>query len=157
MDGHAYPTWRFWMNYYRTRVFDPRRWLSRLKRLAARPQQGVAPAQEGDFVPEMPPRHAFEADVERLVERGTRLLYVFTSRGPCEVNYERQIHDCVPRVDLDRHATVRYFPRTDHTFTIEEDRRELIEVIADWMDSVFPAEAGAASEPSGNAAPPGVR
>ncbi len=61
------------------------------------------------------------------------MLMVYTGLGPLAFNYERQLHDAFPKIDLDRAMTVRYFPDADHTFTLPGNRRLLVEAIESWL------------------------
>ncbi len=61
------------------------------------------------------------------------MLMVYTGLGPLAFNYERQLHDAFPEIDLDCAMTVRYFPDADYTFTLPGNRRLLVEAIESWL------------------------
>ena len=144
LDGYVYPTLGYYLRHYGRRVAQIGPWVRFLKRVM-KPKSEVQGSLEDEtfFGAELPPKHVFARELAALVERETQLLFVFTGGEPQSVNYARQLHDCVPGIDLDRHATVRLFPEADHTFTFAAHRSQLVELVADWMDLRF--QAGRAS------------
>ena len=135
LDGYAYPTMRSRLRHYRTRVFQLDRWIGYVKRRLGMIE--VAADGRGEdlvvFENEVVPRDRFERELASLLDRGATLLMIYTRLGPLAFNYERQMHDAFPDIDLDRGATVRYFPQADHTFTLPGNRRLLLEEIESWM------------------------
>ena len=138
LDGYVYPTLGYYLRHYGPRVARIGPWIRFLKRvMSPKLKLPGRPENQAPLSPEMPPRHVFARELAALVERQTQLLFVFTGGEPQPVNYARQLHDCVPGVDLDTHATVRLFPEADHTFTFLSHRSQLIKLVADWMDLHF--------------------
>ena len=141
LDGYVYPTMGYYLRHYGLRVVRIGPWIRFLKRaISPRSKLQEGPENQAPFSPEMPPRHVFARELAALVERKTQLLFVFTRSEPQPVNYARQLHDSVPGIDLDRHATVQLFPEADHTFTFAGHRSRLVECVADWMDLRFYAK-----------------
>ena len=138
-DGHVYPTRGLYVRHYASRVLQPGAWIRFLRRkLASEVPLSMGPEQDEAFVPNRISRDAFARDLAVLVDRGTKLLFVLTRGGLQEVGYARQLNDCVPEVDLDRHADILYMPDSDHTLTLRRHQRMVVERTADWMDRSFP-------------------
>lgn len=143
MDGYAYPTARSRFRHYRTRVFQLDKWRRYVKR---RLGLGGESSREPEddmvvFENEVVPRERFGAELSSLLERGTRLLLVYTRLGPLPFNYERQMHDAFPDLEFDPNVRVRYYADADHTFTIRPHRLRLYEDVMAWMSESFsPAE-----------------
>jgi pimeloyl-ACP methyl ester carboxylesterase len=137
-DGHVYPTRGYFVRRYGPQVLQPRRWVRFIQRRAvAEAPASTGPVHDEAFAPNSITRDVFAREVSALVERGTKLLFVLTRGGLQEVNYARQLHDCVPRVDLDRHADVLYIPDSDHTLTLGRHRNVVVERAAEWMGRSF--------------------
>lgn len=137
-DGHVYPTRGFYLRHYGPRLLQPGAWIRFLRR-SVKPGQRVpgGPEQDDAFAPDMISKDVFARDVSALIQRDMRLLFVLTRGGLQEVNYARQLHDCVPGVDLDRHAEVLHIPDAHHTLTLGRHRDTVVEVAANWVDRSF--------------------
>lgn len=144
LDGFVYPTRGYYLRRYGPKLLSPSSWKTFFRsRLGKAPGPATAPEHDAPFAAVMIPREQFESDVQALVARRTHLLFVLTRGGLQDVNYSRQLHDSVPTVDLDRHATVRYYPDADHTFTNRRYRLAMVDEVADWIDTTFPVNAAA--------------
>lgn len=143
LDGYAYPTARSRIRHYRSRVFELDRWLGWFaRRLGLGGRTAEVPGDDlVVFENEVVTRERFEDELGRLLARQVEMLLVYTGLGPLAFNYERQMHDAFPDLDLDRTATVRYYPNADHTFTLPGNRLALLEDIDNWMQDTFPVAA----------------
>ncbi len=145
LDGYSYPTWRSTYEHYRTRVFELDRWTRYVKR-----RLGLGPAVTtgvgGEaivFENEVVSKERFAFEASTLAVRGTHLLLIYTGLGPLAYYYPDQIFEAFPGLDLERIATVRFYPDADHTFTLPGNRRRLLTDIEAWMTEMFPADAAA--------------
>ncbi len=139
MDGYSYPTARSRFEHYRERVFDLDRWKRYVMRRLGWSAQAEG-AVQGDLVVfenEHVPKERFAAELTGLVERGTKLLLIYTGLGPLSFTYRRQLHDAFPDIDLERAAVVRFYPEADHTFTLPGHRERLLADIDAWMGARF--------------------
>ena len=136
LDGYAFPTMRSLIGHYRGRILDPHRWARYVQR-RIRPWTRLGESDPEDdlvvFENEVVPKQRFATELAALVDRGVPMLMVYTGLGPLAFNYERQLHNAFPEIDLDRAMTVRYFPHADHTFTLPGNRRLLVEAIESWL------------------------
>jgi hypothetical protein len=107
-------------------------WLARKLRGGGRPQdQGE---QQQLWKRDIPTRERFAADVDALVQREVKLLFVFTGGMHPVYNYRAQFHDGFGhrgRVD------VEFYPLYDHLFSRAAWRAALNQRIRDWMARAF--------------------
>jgi len=143
LDGYSYPTIRSRFRHYRTRVFELHRWTGYLKRRLGRGsgEPGQNPNDLILFENEVVPKKRFRSELATLIDRGTAMMLIYTGLGPLAFNYERQMHDAFPHLDLDRSATVRYYPDADHTFRLPGNRNRLLDDIRAWMLTQHPVPA----------------
>ena len=130
IDGPVYPTTGFRVRRIAPKIADPGAWLRFVQTRFHADQEGTAGPEH--FIPlatEPASREVFAAEVAALVERGTSLLFVLTGGGPVPVN-------CLPEVDLDRHATVLYLGGSDHTFTIAAHRERMFDQVVTWVSGI---------------------
>lgn len=145
IDGYAYPNWRFHVMYYLQRIFSLRRWRNFIERLLARirlvnawqADDGALEGQEQIYFFAMPRREQLVSDLRKLIERGVKLLYVYSGEtGDC-YNYESQFRDNFPEIDFGDSLTEHYIPRADHTFSRTEDRMDLLNRIGAWLPNML--------------------
>lgn len=90
------------------------------------------------YLREFPSRERFKQDVLSFVERGTRLLYVYTS-GSCHYfNHRRQFRAMLDFADLKGLVDLELLSLADHTCSLTFDRRMLVERLISWSEAAFP-------------------
>lgn len=146
LDGYVYPTLGYYRRRYGRQLFNPKKWLSVAARLwtASNPVSADETAYRLDLGGCFPPRHQVQRDLEQLVERGVRLLYVYSGGFENYYNYHEQFRDTFRGVDFADRLRVDYLVDVDHTFILESDRRCLIDLVTAWMrehDKANPAPA----------------
>lgn len=149
MDGYAYPTPEMHVRWWLRRLGSLQSWRVVAARRAAalwrraRGTQG-APAPAGpdrQYVRERPPKERFVSDLRRLVARGVKLHFIYSSGMPEYYNYEGQLLDALRGVDLRGHVTSEMFRGANHTFTELSSQEALVSAIVRWMIRLFDAEA----------------
>lgn len=133
IDGYGYPTPRSRWRHYRTRVFELDRWMGWIRRKLGSDVAVDAPEDLVVYENEVVPRERFAAELGALIDRDVAVLMAYTEYGPLAVNYPRQLHDAFPGLDLDRSVTVAWYPDTDHTFTLADNRRRLLDEVETWL------------------------
>jgi dienelactone hydrolase len=138
IDGMPYHTLRSKLRHLASRL--ARLWRSGIcRRLAARdgPILRHLPGSRrpaGPAVPprmrDVPPRDQAESDLRQLIDRGMRLLLLYTSDR--DYSYPRHFQDTFPGVRSDR-VEVAYFRDADHTFTLRASQDLLVRSIDKWM------------------------
>jgi len=144
VDPHTYPTRRGQLRYLRTRVAErggPRdvlRWaLGVAERrvrltLAARARRDEPPQSEGR---EPPPLATFRDQLTTLVDRGVRILTVYSGIHGPRYNHADQVFELFPtlRGRIDR----VYFATANHTFTELGVQAELIDAVVGWINKTW--------------------
>jgi alpha-beta hydrolase superfamily lysophospholipase len=138
IDGMPYHTLRSKLRHLASRL--ARLWRSGIcRRLAARdgPILRHLPGSRRPAGPAVPPRmrdvpplDQAQSDLRHLIERGVRLLLLYTSDR--DYSYPRHFQETFPGVRSDR-VDVAYFPDADHTFTLLANQDLLVRSIDRWM------------------------
>lgn len=157
MDGYSYKTPEFFVRDIMIRARRVRSWRDtgkrkisalmsmvqdRLDRGSQPPEAPAAPAGPiPQYVREFPPKEQFIADVQAMVARGVKLHFVYSSGMPEYYNYEGQLMDSLGGLDFKGMVTSEFFGGTDHTFTEQKSREELVMSVVRWIKRSFPAKA----------------
>ncbi len=82
-----------------------------------------------------PPPEQLRREYGAMVERGTRMLFIYVGGG--SYNHRAQLFEfaCSPRYKDD--IDIEYYPHADHTFFRVEDRARVVSRISDWMERAF--------------------
>ena len=91
---------------------------------------------------EYPPRPQFERDIARIVDRGARLLFVFS--GESGYLYGGQFWDWLERKDWGGRVEVEHYPKADHTFMFQAAREMMLARVAGWIRDAIAVTSGAA-------------
>jgi pimeloyl-ACP methyl ester carboxylesterase len=144
LDPTIPATIRHAINYVRLRLMERRSWarfltgrsqliamgwrkVRRMSRQA--PERGPAP------VPSIGSRREIEQQYRRSMDRGIRILAVFTGESTRQT-YREQMTDAFPRVQFGDRLQLEFFPGSDHVFRLEADRSELNRVILRWVGAL---------------------
>lgn len=145
VDPPTHPTRRSRLRYLYTRVAkrgrpqDVVRWglktaERRLQQVIAR-LRGSADAPRPSGKREAPPLPVYRAQLTRLVDRGVRILAIFSGIHGAGYNHPDQLFEWFPalrgRID---HA---YFSDANHTFTELTIQAELVDTVTRWMAKNF--------------------
>jgi hypothetical protein len=94
------------------------------------------------------------------VERGTRLLLVYTEDSPSLYNYRRHIERSLGGWSGRDRVSVEFFDGSDHVFTLRVSQERIVRLLCRWASSLplDPTEAGEASgSPSATTTEPPAR
>lgn len=133
LDGHAYPTPKTkWMR-LRRRLAGPilsaiGPWLKR--RLTAA-RKGAGGAAVDDDRP-LPPREAYAATMQALVDRGVQVCAVYSGSMLPQYNYDDQYRDAFAGHGFATRVQAVYCPSIDHTVTPIGAQRELLTLVGNW-------------------------
>ncbi|MBL9028269.1 MAG: alpha/beta hydrolase [Myxococcales bacterium] len=151
LDGYAYRTKGFWIRRAASAALDPRAWRGLAARLARGVKQGsllhVLDRSEGDwsapsgespgedatsiFAQDWPPLSEVRGELERIVARGVRMLYVYTG-GWSDFTHPSQFDEMFPDLPA-RSVDVRYFPEADHTYVILAHREKMLREVEAFL------------------------
>ncbi len=129
LDGLAYRTPGFWLRHLVRKLRAPHAWRT-LQRHHWLP--GL------DLYREHPARTAAVQQLQRLVERDVRILFVFTSGSSHYFNHYRQLRAGLGNAAAAAQVTLEHWPDCDHTFFLHCDRQRLQQRVLAWAQSEFP-------------------
>ena len=87
------------------------------------------------FVRDYPTRERMTRDVEAMLGRGTKLLYVYTNDVEYMYNYTDQFYDMLALPQLRGRIALERYPEADHLFSLPDQRQRLQDRIAVFMSS----------------------
>lgn len=136
MDGCGFRTARFYLNWfhqkYLPKLFSPKKW----RELFARYFGSGAPVYRsmpmGQDVREFADQITCERQVRTLLNRGTRLQFIYTGGSIDYYSYEHQFFEMFPSVKPNPLLSIGHFPRVDHLATMQRDREQIQNAILDW-------------------------
>jgi len=145
IDPPTYATRRGQLRYLRTRASELGnarevvRWAAKVAERRLRLAIALLGRRTVDDAPsegrELPPVATYGAQLTALVDRGVRILAVFSGIHGARYNHAEQLFELFPA--LRGRIDVKYFPSANHTFTELDEQRELIDVITGWMTKRF--------------------
>jgi pimeloyl-ACP methyl ester carboxylesterase len=145
LDGYAYPTFTYQKARVRRRLEHPTTWAPLVRRVAATVASRVrrrlgrdgrsstmgestsadpTDERESIFYQAWPDRALVRTELERILDRGVRLLFVYTG-GWSTFVAPAQFDEMFPRLRGREHVTVSYHAEADHTFYALADRERL--------------------------------
>jgi len=83
-----------------------------------------------------PPQAEFRKVLVDLVERGTKVLFVYSATMQVRFNHKEQLFKLFP--ELRGRVDVEYFGDSDHAFTEAASQKRLMATVTDWMARAFP-------------------
>ncbi len=138
LDGYAYKTPRFWVNYGMDRLTHSKRYAGTPERnphaLAPRGTAEVA----HDALPEdigsvqAPTPAGMKADLQTFIARNMALCFVYTGELAAEYNYREQLTDAFPLLRSYPLLTLRLVIEADHAYSRRATRDALIRSLVDW-------------------------
>jgi pimeloyl-ACP methyl ester carboxylesterase len=139
LDGYAYRnegyTWRRALGKW----FQPSRWRRFLRHARDSAAAARAGTEDAVWQRDLPSRAEFAAALRALVERGVRLLFIYTGGMDLHYNHRGQFHDTFGyRGEVD----VEYYPRFDHLLSLAAERRAFNARVCDFMRRAFPSGDG---------------
>lgn len=130
LDGVAYPTAGFWLRHAVPRLLN---FGKVLRFLMSRRNGGPSLADFRDW-PERGDARRMLAD---MVQRDTRLLFVFTGGAYHYFNHRAQLAASLGRAANSPQVKLEFWREYDHTFFLRKHRRVLLTRIVAWMQSEF--------------------
>lgn len=136
LDGYAYPTPKFYWFRYSPILLSPKRLLGVLLRLFKKPQATADGGTKEDaiFTWSLPDKEKTVGEWTRMLNNGMQMLFVYTGGVLNMLNYEQQPFDAVPVLNAQRDkVSVKFFREADHTYTLAQDRSQLLIILRDWL------------------------
>ena len=143
MDGYAYPTLKSSALQFAERL----RTLSvhRIPAILGRQALRLLPAGRlehaagklADVRLTPPTREEFGANLERLVDRGVRVTFLYSGSGYRDYYcYPDQLRDAFSHYRFPRRVGCHYVPFIDHLVTTRSSQRALFSLVGEWMSSL---------------------
>ncbi len=141
LDAYAYPTLRFLVKRYANKlhkVLYPQVLLKKLVGLVRKPEyESDLGLDEGVEYWQQPPKSETSKDLLSMMSRDVGLLYIY-SGGASEVyNYTDQFKDAFKSINFKNNVSVHHLSKMDHTFTLQNDRNEMLSILASWLEKNF--------------------
>jgi len=137
IDGFGYRTWGFYKRHFGPRrVLNPWKWKNFLQRKYYSAFSGNierSPIYKRKF----PLKEKIGIDLTHLINRGTNLLYIYSSGAYNYYNYREQFNDMFKNFEFQDKLQIVYFKKADHTFTLMETRQKLITSIINWLQDRY--------------------
>lgn len=146
MDGYAYKTPGYYLRYYGPRIVNPivvarrlsRLFLSKPKGSGSSPETNLTDkeGQEGYFWA-VPPKEKTIEELRKLVDQKVVQLHIYTRGWEWCFNHLSQFKSMYREIDFRGLATCVYFGRSDHTYTLIDERQALVKTVTEWMETQF--------------------
>jgi len=140
MDGIVFRTVGFYLRHYLLRFFRIRFWRNAIKRRISSDRktdesEGETLA-ESEFFTEDLDRDEIVGDLKTMLDRGMKLLFLYTD-GYDDVCGRSQFREMYGLRPDDGQLQVEYYPKSEHTFRLIENRKAACSRVATWFESQF--------------------
>jgi hypothetical protein len=145
IDGYAYPTPLFRLNYAWQRLSDPLRMLRKFGR-----RLHDSSHEKDDFDPDeaeylrQPSGADMSRDLQLFMRRQMALMFVYTGQVQSSYNYRGQLLDAFGELRAYDRLTLHYLIHADHTFSRTDMRSQMISTLVQWLKSSSGAAPGQA-------------
>lgn len=136
LDGYTYETGRSKLN-RRLRALTP----AGLRRAIVRrlPRVGGLEAGEAEeiYVREYPERAQMAADLEAMLAREAKLLFVYSGGLWLYFNYAAQFFEMLRPARFEGRIEVELRPGADHIYMLPSERKWMVERVSSWVSQQF--------------------
>lgn len=140
MDGIVFRTFGFFIRHYILRLFKPRFWRNAIKRRmmgeSTSGQNDGDKLAESEFFSSDLERDEVIRDLETLLDRGSQLLFLYTD-GFDDICGREQFQEMYGFRPDDGQLQVEYYPKSEHTFRLTENRNIACERVSKWFAGRF--------------------
>jgi hypothetical protein len=137
LDAYGYRTWRFYLLHVARRLLALTKW----KRFLVETYEDILDKTSTQviFPRVFPPKKVVRVELMGLIERGVKLLYVYTGGVQKYYNYREQFEDMfgLRMSDFQGKLQLEYLKESDHIYTLLNDRDKVLQIICDWFQSHF--------------------
>ena len=141
MDGIVFRTFGFYMHQYLLRFFRFRFWRNAIKRRFSDAhdvnETSGETLAESEFFGEDLDKDSVVKDLRSMMDRGVRMLFLYTDGYDdiCSRSQFREMYGLQP----DDQLQVEYYPKSEHTFRLNENREAACKRVTTWYESQFSA------------------
>lgn len=145
MDGIVFRTVGYFLRHHLARVFRPRFWRNAFKRRFNRPALAATEADgnalaESEFFGDDLSKDQVINDLTGLMDRGVQMLFLYTD-GYDDICGRSQFREMYGLRPDDGQLQVEYFPKSEHTFRLTENRQAACERVSSWFNNRFAESA----------------
>ena len=146
MDGIVFRTFGYFLRHHFARVFRPRFWRNAFKRriysgaLKTSELDGNA-LVEGEFFGGDLSKDKVVNDLVGLMDRGVEMLFLYTD-GYDDICGRSQFREMYGLRPDEGQLQVEYFPKSEHTYRLTENRQAACERVSNWFVNRFADKAG---------------
>ncbi|HEY4973550.1 MAG TPA: hypothetical protein VII41_08070, partial [Steroidobacteraceae bacterium] len=137
IDGYAYATPLFRLNYLWQRLSDPVRLV---RNVGLRLRGSLQPYDEKEeFDPDEaeycrnPSAREMGQDLQLFMRRQMALMYVYTGQVQHQYNYRTQLLNAFPCLRTYERLALHYLVHADHTFSRTQMRSHMIATLQQWL------------------------
>lgn len=139
LDGYTYETTRSRLNRYMLRHLS----ISGFKRAVLRRLPRIGGKEVGDaeeiYVRDYPEPQKMAADLEHMLSRGTKLLFIYSGGLRLFFNYVEQFFEMLRPAKFEGRVDVDLRETADHTYMIPTERQWMVERVSRWVAQKFGA------------------
>ncbi len=140
MDGIVFRTVGFYFRHFVLRFLRPRFWRNSFKRRffagAANDETAGETLAESEFFGDDLDRDEVVQDLKGMLDRGMKLLFLYTD-GYDDICGRSQFKEMYGLQPDDGQLQVEYYPKSEHTFRLIENRSAACGRIVNWFGSQF--------------------
>ncbi|MEM7782904.1 MAG: alpha/beta fold hydrolase [Planctomycetota bacterium] len=139
LDGIVFRTMGYYLRHRLGRFLKPRFWRNAVKRRLSDLNQSnsASPAiSESEFFADPIPQDQVIRDLNSMMERGVQMLFLYTD-GYDDICGRIQFKEMFGLQPDQGQLQVEYYPKSEHTFRLTENRRTACNRITQWFQSRF--------------------
>ena len=141
MDGIVFRTFSYYLHRYFLRFFRLRFWRNAIKRRwsgasSASISDGDTLAESEFFFSDELDKDVVVKDLNGMMDRGMRLLFLYTD-GYDDICSRSQFREMYGLQPDNGQLQVEYYPKSEHTFRLIENRRAAGSRVTSWFESQF--------------------
>lgn len=139
MDAYSYPT----LNYFKIRykkklvkIFNPVFIVEKIRNVLTKKPHKNEDELEGVDYFRFPKKSSIRMDLENILSKNKKMLFIYTGGMEYICNYEEQLKDSFKTLDFNDGIDVKYFNKMDHTFILKRDREYLVDMFVKWINNI---------------------
>lgn len=138
IDSYSYQNKGYFLRRLLSFLTRPSAWLNAIKVRITKnnPIKELDETFETQVWPEYPPRQEVENAYQKLVDKKTKMLIVYTGSWSDTYNYENQFFDLFSKVQFGELVTLKYMPKANHIMSNEQDRHEFIAQFKQFVQTI---------------------
>lgn len=141
LDGIVFRTLGYFFRHQVLRYFKPRFWRNAIKRRMLQSQmesvdEAASSLAEKEFFGGELSQDEVINDLDRMMKRGVQMLFLYTD-GYDDICSRSQFKEMYGFQPGDGQLQVEYYPKSQHTFRLIENRRAACSRVANWFENRF--------------------